>query len=371
MQKVTPKDLFFMRRAIALARRGEGRVHPNPLVGAVLVKAGRIIGEGAHQKFGGLHAEVFAIQKSGQKAKGATLYVTLEPCSHYGKTGPCADLILESGIKKVVIAARDKNPLVNGRGIRKLKKAGVRVVEGVLEKEAAALNRDFNHWVRHKVPYGVIKVAQSLDGKIATKTGESRWITGKEAREFSQTLRASSDAILVGVNTVLKDNPSLSVRNGRKTNGSSKTPFKVVLDSFLRTPLNANIFSNKSKGPVIIAASHRANKNRLSSLRKKAQVLVLPEKKGRVDLRLLFKELARRGIVKVLIEGGGAAIADILDKRLARELYWFVAPKIIGGKNAVHSVAGEGVGSLQKAVALQSASVRPVGKDFLIHGFIS
>lgn len=371
MQEISKKDIFFMRRALALAEKGTGCVHPNPLVGAVLVKAGRVIGEGCHEKFGGPHAEVFAIEASKQDPRGATLYVTLEPCCHYGKTGPCADLILKNGIQRVVIGSRDINPRVNGRGIQKLKKAGVKVVLGVLEKEAISLNRDFNHWMRRQTPYGVVKIAQSLDGKIATKSGESRWITGKEARDLSQTLRAASDAILVGVNTILNDDPLLSVRNGFEKNKNFKMPFKVVLDRSLRTPLNANIFSKKSKGAVILATTSRAKKSRVAAFRKKAQVLVLPEKHGRVDLGRLFKELAKKGIVSVLIEGGGEVVADVVKHGLAQELYAFVAPKIIGGRDAISAVGGEGIASLKRAIPLKSFSVGFAGEDLLLHGFLS
>ncbi len=366
-----PKDILFMQKALELAKRGEGCVHPNPLVGAVIVKHGVVIGQAHHERFGGPHAEARAIQNCRENPKGATLYVTLEPCSHVGKTPPCSDAVIRSGVKRVVIGAKDQNPLVNGRGIRRLKNAGIQVSVGILEKEASDLNADFNRWVRDRMPYAVIKLAQSLDGKIATKTGESRWISGQKARDFSQALRASSDAILVGVNTLLTDDPALNVRNGMEKKKGFKAPFKVVLDSFLRTPLDAKIFSEKTRGPVILATTRRAKKKRLALLRKKAQVLILPGKKGRVDLELLFRELARRGIVRVLVEGGGEVTADILGRKLAQEITWFVAPRIIGGRRAVASVGGEGVGSLKDSVTVHHLTVRPVGGDLLIHGYLS
>lgn len=374
MQKVTrsviPQDILFMRRALKLARRGQGCVHPNPMVGAVLVKDGRIVGEGFHERFGGPHAEVNAIRRSRRTPKGCTLYLTLEPCSHVGKTPPCAELILKSGIKKVVIATKDPNPVVNGRGAQMLKKAGVQVTEGVLTQEARALNRDFSHWVRQRMPYGVVKIAQSLDGKIATRTGESHWISGPEARDVSQTLRAASDAVLVGVRTILQDNPYLSVRNGMEKKNGFRPPVKVILDGALRTPLHANIFSGKSTGGVILAATRRAPKNRIRLLRKKAEVLVLPGRGGRVDLKSLFKELAKRGIVSVLVEGGGETIAEALNRKLAQELYWFVAPKIIGGRGAPASVGGSGIDSLKRSFAVRQMSVRRIGEDLLVHGFL-
>ena len=242
-----------MKRALNLARKGQGFVHPNPLVGAVLVKNNKIIGEGAHERFGGPHAEVNAIRRAAQSPAGATLYITLEPCAHTGKTPPCTDLILKSNIKRVVVGAKDPHPLVSGKGLRILRNKGVRVETGVLEKEAAAMNRDFNYWVRRKVPYVIAKVAQSLDGKIATKRGQSQWITGEEARRYGHGLRAASDAILVGVNTILRDDPRLSVRLGKGRGAINRAPTKVILDSRLRTPLRARIFSKDSPPYIFIA----------------------------------------------------------------------------------------------------------------------
>jgi diaminohydroxyphosphoribosylaminopyrimidine deaminase/5-amino-6-(5-phosphoribosylamino)uracil reductase len=355
------KDILFMKRALVLAARGQGRVHPNPLVGAVVVKNNRVVGEGAHLNFGGPHAEVHAVQVAGAKARGGVLYVTLEPCAHHGKTPPCADFLARQGIQRVVAAAKDPNPLVAGKGFQILRKAGIQVKVGVMEKEALELNKDFNYWVIKKMPYVIVKVAQSLDGKIATRTGESRWITDQEARAFSHGLRAQADAILVGVGTVLADDPLLNVR----APSSKASPIKVVVDSHLRTPPRAKIFS---EGRVILAVTQKAPAHHRRLLEKKAEVLVVKEKRGRVDLGALLKILAARGICRVLVEGGGEVIASLFKERLVQEVYFFIAPKIIGGRDSVHSVSGEGIASLKDAVSLKRWRIKPVGKDLLVHG---
>lgn len=352
-----------MKKALRLAKRGAGRVHPNPLVGAVLVKNGHIIGEGAHEKFGWPHAEVSAI-RAAQGAAGATLYVTLEPCPHTGKTPPCTDLILRVGIKKVVIAAPDPNPLVSGRGISTLRKKGVDVSVGVLEAEALELNKDYNHWVKEKTPYTILKFAQSLDGKIADSSGRSRWISGEDSRALSHGLRGEADAILVGVNTVLKDDPLLSARlaSFRRTQ-----PVKVVLDTHLRTPLNARIFSKASPGAVILATGVKETHPKFKSLRSKAELLRVPLKKGRIDLRSLFRALGRKGITHLLIEGGSEVTADVLAQKLAHEVYCFISPVILGGKSAPGSVGGAGF-DLKKALKLRSVTTQRIGEDLLVRG---
>ncbi len=365
MGKINPKDILLMRQALKCAEKGRGAVHPNPMVGAVLVKEGRVIAEGFHEKFGDPHAEVNAIKNSKVDPRGATLYVTLEPCSHQGKTPPCAEFVIKSGIKKVVIARQDSNPLVSGRGIAALKKAGVEVVLGVLEKESSRLNQDFDFWIRTKIPYVVVKAAQSVDGKIATSSGDSQWITGVEARKLSHQLRLEADAVLVGVNTVLKDDPKLSVRAVR----TKHQPVKIILDSFLKTPPNAKIFSKESPGKVILAVTSKVSRRKIKSFEKKAQVLVVPEKAGRVDFESLLRTLGKDGIVKILVEGGGETIASALESKRVQEAYFFVAPTIIGGRSAVGSVAGNGVGRLSQALHFREWSAKPVGKDLLIHGY--
>ena len=359
------RDAHFMQRAILLAQAGRGRVHPNPLVGAVVVKRDRIIGEGAHERFGQSHAEVNALLSAKEDPKGATLYINLEPCPHFGKTPPCTDLILESKIRRVVIGMQDPNPLVRGRGMKILKRGGVEVVCGVLEREAQELNRDFSHWISHKTPYVIVKAAQSLDGKIATRTGNSQWITGKKSRIFSHELRASADAVLVGVNTLLKDDPRLDTRLA----SIQRYPVKIVLDSFLRTPSSARIFTRKPANQVIIVTTKRAPQKQWPRLERKAEVLLVPEKKkGFIDWNILLKELGRRGIVNLLIEGGGEVIGSAIHEKIVHEIYIFVAPKIIGGRSAASAVGGEGVRILEDATRIRDLKVEEIGQDLLLRG---
>ncbi len=354
-----------MKKAVALARRGIGKVHPNPLVGAVLVKKNHVAGQGFHGSFGAPHAEVNAIQSAkGRGAEGSTLYVTLEPCAHFGKTPPCADFIIRNKIKEVVVGALDPNPLVSSKGIRRLKKAGVRVRTGILKEECEMLNRDFNHWIQKRMPYVIVKVAQSIDGNIATKTGESQWISGEASRRLSQRLRAESDAILVGINTVLQDNPRLSVRHLKKTH----QPVKVILDSRLRISSKAQIFSKASPGPVILAVTRKAGKAKQNLFKGKAEILAVREKNGKIDLRALLSLLAKRGILRVLIEGGGEVIGEAFSEKLVQEIYFFIAPKIIGGSEARRSVAGKGIARLKDAFKIRQLKIERIGEDFLIHG---
>ena len=362
---MTSQDAFFMKRAIVLAQAGRGKAHPNPLVGAVLVRGGKILSEGAHERYGQSHAEVNAIFSSGRDPKGATLYVNLEPCAHFGKTPPCTDLILASKISRVVIGMKDPNPFVAGRGIRILKKAGIRVTLGVLEKEALELNRDYAHWVIHRTPYVLVKAAQSLDGKIATSTGDSQWITEKKSRVFSHELRASSDAILVGVNTILRDDPRLDTRLA----SIQRYPVKIVLDSFLRTPSSARLFSKTSRDRVLLVTTQRAAQKQWTRLERKAEVLLVPEKKkGFIDWKFLLKELGERGIVNLLVEGGGEVIGSAIREKIVHEMVVFVAPKIIGGKSSVSSVGGEGAQFLKEAANLHDLRAEPIGRDLLIRG---
>ncbi len=351
-----------MRRALELARSASARVHPNPYVGAVVVKNGRVLGEGRHEKFGAAHAEAAALRQAGKLARGATLYVTLEPCSHFGKTPPCADLIVSCGVSRVVVAAHDPNPLVSGKGVRKLRAAGLHVDEGVLADEAAAMNQDFNHWIVNKTPYAALKSAQSLDGRIATRSGDSKWITGGEARYFAHSLRSSADAVLVGVNTVLADDPRLDAR----LPGNQRHPIKVVVDSSLRTPVHAKLFGGTA--PVILAVTKKAAASRIARFKGKAAVIVVKEKAGRVDLKALFYELGARGVVRVLVEGGGEIAAAALEQDLIHETYTFIAPKIIGGRGAVPAVGGKGVASVKEAIAVKDTEVMRLGEDLLLWG---
>ena len=350
-----------MQEALNLAKKGLGRTAPNPCVGAVLVKEGRVVGRGFHERAGRNHAEISAIENAGTKARGATLYVTLEPCSTFGKTPPCVPAIVQAGIRRVVIGASDPNPQNASRGIRLLSRKRIATVTGILKNDAENLNRAFKTWIEKERPYVTVKVAQSIDGKIATSARKSQWITSKASRQRVQELRSQVDAILVGIGTVLLDDPRLNVRG---TKGSS--PLKVVVDSTLRIPQNARLF--KTKGKVLIATTKKSSSLKRKRLSKKAEVLVLDSDRGKVSVKSLLEALARRGVLHVLAEGGGEMIASLVEAGLCDEAYVFVAPKIIGGRDAVTSVEGRGILDLKKAVSLKNTTVQKIGNDFLIHG---
>ena len=352
-----------MNIAIKLALRAQGLTSPNPLVGALVLKNGKIIGKGYHKKFGGPHAEVFALNQAGNNAKGATLYVTLEPCFHIGKTPPCLDRILESGIKKVVIGMKDPNPVNNGKSIRRLRALGIDTEVGVLREELEKITEPFIKYITKKIPFVTVKSAQSLDAKIATKTGDSKWITSDATRRYSHRLRKFYDAILIGINTVLKDNPRL-------TNPYSKEqPLKVIVDSSLKIPLKAKVLSDPSK--LIIAVNSIKNKRKYNLLHKMGvRILELPDKDGRVDLRLLFKNLAKMQIANVLVEGGGTLLGSLFDDKLVDKVMFFVAPKIIGGKDAISSVGGCGNKNIAGAVELQDIQIKKINRDLLIEAYV-
>ncbi|MEW5897801.1 MAG: bifunctional diaminohydroxyphosphoribosylaminopyrimidine deaminase/5-amino-6-(5-phosphoribosylamino)uracil reductase RibD [Bacillota bacterium] len=358
-----------MRLALELAKKAEGFTSPNPLVGAVLVKDGEIVGTGCHARAGSPHAEIMALREAGEKAQGATLYVNLEPCCHHGRTGPCTEAVIAAKIRKVVVAMADPNPLVAGKGIARLRQAGVEVAVGVLEAEAGRLNEVFSKYITTGLPFVVLKAAMSLDGKIATRRGESRWITSEQARIFGHRLRHRYDAILAGVGTVLADNPSLTAR---LPEGGGRDPVRVVLDSSARTPPGAKIINQASPAHTLIAATPKAPAARVAALKEAgAEVLVLPpDEKGRVNLPLLMKELAGREITSVLIEGGAEVHASALNAGIVDKVAWFIAPRIIGGKEAPGPVGGLGAGRLDEAVPLRNVSVQRIGEDIYIEGYV-
>ena len=365
------RDESFMRLALELAAKGRGRTRPNPMVGAVLVKKGRIVGQDFHRRAGQPHAEVLALRQAGTKARGATLYVSLEPCAHTGRTPPCTEAITAAGVNRVVAAMVDPNRLNRGRGLRRLRAQGIKTEVGVLEKEARALNEIFITRMTRSRPFVTVKVAQSLDGKIATRAGGSRWISGPAAREWVHRLRAQVDAILVGIQTVLKDDPRLTVRLGSRggeeaTNGR-RPPIKIVLDSRLRTPVSARIFSSGSS--VILATTNGAPRGRQQALeRAGAQILRLPSRNGLVDFKTLLKELSKREISHLLVEGGGQVIASAFEAGAVDRVACVIAPMVIGGKEAPTSVEGIGIPSLDRAVRLRNVKIRRLGPDFLVTG---
>lgn len=350
-EKESKRDEAFMRQTFALARRGVSWTNPNPMVGAILVKRGRVLGRGHHTRYGARHAEVEAMLSVGGNVVGSTLYVNLEPCSHHGKTPPCSDAIIRAGIRRVVCATLDPNKKVHGRGVRALRRHGIEVVSGVLERQARELNETFFAFHEKKRPFVTIKFASSLDGKIATRTGDSKWITNVEARNEARRLREQSQAILVGVNTVLRDNPDLGARRRGK-----KDPLRIIIDSALRTPLSARVFRDTN---VLVATSTKAPKRKIAELAEKG--IDVLEFTKRIDVKELLRRLYKRGIVSVLVEGGGDTIGSFVDARLVDKLHIFYAPMIIGGESAVHAVAGDGVATVASAFKLSRVTTKSIG----------
>jgi len=364
---MNPFDEKYMRMALHLAEKARGRTNPNPMVGAVVVKGGKVISRGYHRKAGELHAEAIALKKAGKAAKGATLYVTLEPCSHTDKrTPPCTPLVLQSGVKRVVVAMIDPNPRVSGRGIKTLRKSGIEVVTGVLEADAKKLNEAFMKYITTGMPFVTLKIAQTLDGRIATAAGESKWITGEKAREEGRRLRDINDAILVGINTVLKDDPSLTtrIRGGRD-------PIRVIVDSKLRTPLTAKVITQKSSAKTFIATLDTMSKDNLVKLLDiGAEILLARGSKGRVDLTYLMKMLGSFGITSVLIEGGAEVNASALKSGIVDKVVLFIAPMLMTGRDSLCSIGGTSPMKLAQSIGLSDMQVRIVGQDLMIEGYV-
>jgi diaminohydroxyphosphoribosylaminopyrimidine deaminase / 5-amino-6-(5-phosphoribosylamino)uracil reductase len=371
-------DTQFMRLALRLARRGYSATSPNPMVGAVLVKGGKIIGRGWHRRAGLPHAEIEALrdaQKRGHKLRGATLYVTLEPCCTHGRTPPCTDAVIAAGIKKVVVGATDPNPKHSGRAFKILRGAEIKVVHGILADECARLNEAFNHWIVRRTPFVTVKAAMTLDGKIATAGGESKWITGEKARAIGVNLRRGADAILVGVNTILADDPSLTARKQMADGGwrMEKPVRRIILDSLARTPLNAKVVTDEFAARTTIVVSGRAPKNRMERLAEKVNVIVAPAKmaesgkrKAEIDLSWLLKKIGAEKVASLLIEGGGEVNASFLLGGLAQRVAFFYAPKILGGRDSRKAVAGDGVKSLAAAISLREVTWKKIGEDLMM-----
>jgi diaminohydroxyphosphoribosylaminopyrimidine deaminase / 5-amino-6-(5-phosphoribosylamino)uracil reductase len=369
MGDVSVSHEAYMRQALRLAERGRGRTSPNPLVGAVIVKAGKIVGSGFHRKAGEPHAEVNAISAAGARARGAALYVNLEPCCHRTKrTPPCTEAIIKSGVRKVVLSMRDPNPKVNGRGIKILRSAGISIVEGILEDNARTINEIYIKYIKKRVPFVILKAAMTLDGKIALGNTLSRWITGEQARRIAHRLRNQVDAVLVGIRTVLADNPRLTTRLSGKR---GKDPHRIVLDSRLRIPLNARVLSQSSSATTFIATTRKAPRGKIRKLHDKgAVVLVLPDQNNRVNLKSLMKELGRRGMTSLMIEGGAEVNASALQSGLVDKLIWFVAPKLMGGKEALGVIGGKSPEKLKETLSVRYVRCRKVGDDLMIEGYL-
>ncbi|NMB33702.1 MAG: bifunctional diaminohydroxyphosphoribosylaminopyrimidine deaminase/5-amino-6-(5-phosphoribosylamino)uracil reductase RibD [Clostridium sp.] len=358
-----------MKRAIRLAQKGWGRTNPNPLVGAVLVKGGKVISEGFHRALGEEHAEIDALKNLKQDAAGSTLYVNLEPCSHYGRTPPCSEAIIDSGIKRVVIGMVDPNPKVSGQGIGRIKSAGIEVKVGVLEKEAQVLNEIFINYITQKTPFVIMKSATTIDGKIATYLGDSKWVTGKEARNYVHVIRDRVAAIMVGSKTVLKDNPYLTTRRADR---DGRDPIRIIVDSKGILPLGSNVIGPKPDGRVILATTVGIQKDKEEILTQRGvKIIKTGGDDGYVDLNGLMARLHNLGIDSILLEGGGILNGSAIEAGIVNKVMYFIAPKIAGGKDAPTSVEGSGVDKMIEAIKLRDISTRLFGEDILIEGYIS
>jgi len=355
-----------MQRALGLAKKGMGTTSPNPIVGCILVKNGEIVGEGFHRKAGEAHAEIIALESAGQRAKGAELYLTLEPCSHYGKTPPCVEAIIKAGVERVVIAMQDLNPLVAGQGIKKLKEQGIDVTVGVMEEEAKKLNEVFIKYITTKKPFVIGKIAQSLDGKIALSTGESKWITGEPARVKVHELRNWYDAVMVGIGTVLADDPFLTCRLPGKRN----TKTRIIVDSTAKIPLDARIFEN-GNGRIILATTDMADKKKIKALRsRELDVIETNAKDGKVDLVQLFDILGNMGITSVLVEGGSRLLTSLIRENLIDKLLIFLAP-IFLGESGLSSVGDLFIDELKKAPRFKFQSIKQAGNDLMLEAYFA
>lgn len=358
-------DERFMRRAIELAAAQQGFVEPNPMVGCVLVKNGRMIAEGAHQRFGGPHAEVEALRAAGRAARGATAYVNLEPCSHQGKTPPCADALIRAGVARVVAAMRDPFPLVQGRGFDKLRAAGIRLDVGMLAGVAADLNAPFLKRIQQNRPWVILKWAQSLDGRIATRSGDSKWISDEACRAHAHEVRGRVDAIIVGVETLLRDNPLLTCRDAP----ARRIARRIVLDTSLRTPPNCALARTaRDIETWVVCGDISRNRARAAALRRKGvHVESLPNTNNRVDIEALLDLLGKHGATNVLVEGGGRVIGGFFEKQLGDEIHAYIAPLLIGGDRAPGPLRGRGVMTIHEGLRLPSGyALRPLGDGWLL-----
>lgn len=357
-------DEKYMRLAMQLAGNAIGRTSPNPLVGAVIVKDNRVVGCGWHRKAGTPHAEVHALNQAGELAQGADVYVTLEPCAHYGKTPPCAKALVEAKVKNVYGGLLDVNPKVAGKGFKILEDAGIHVEYGFLQDELRKQNEVFFKWIEHKKPFIVLKAAMTLDGKIAIATGQSKWITNETSRAYGYKLRDIYDGIMVGINTVIEDNPMLTARVD-----GGKNPIRIVVDSSLKIDINANVVQDKS-AKTIIATTDKADKDKILKLQAQdVDVIVVDkDKNDKVDIEKLLDILGQQNICSILVEGGATLSGSFVAKKLVDKVYFFIAPKIVGGKEAKTPVAGTGILNLQEALALKDIQIEKLEEDILIIG---
>jgi len=362
------RDFGYMHMAYSLAEKAVGRVSPNPYVGAVAVRRGVIVGTGYHAGPGKPHAEVVALAQAGRRAEGATVYITLEPCVHWGRTPPCVDSLIQARLKRVVISDLDANPLVFKRGVRRLKQEGLPVECGLLSEKNRRLNEIYIKYITRKTPFVAVKSAISLDGRLATRTFDSRWISSAETREYVHLLRGEYDALMVGINTVLRDDPQLTIRHPR---WKDKPLTRVVVDSRLRFPLEAKMLKTQDRGNIIVFTRPEASRRKAAALEKKGvRVVPVPGKGPRVDLRAVLARLADTEIAALLVEGGGTLVSSLFQARLADKVFLALSPKLIGGSTAPAFIAGAGVPRLSEALSLKDTRVFSLGSDIIVEGYI-
>jgi len=368
MNDFSLSDTLYMQEALKLARKGLGQTSPNPMVGAVVVRDNEIVGRGWHPGAGQPHAEIFALKEAGELALDSELFVTLEPCNHQGKTPPCTEAIIRAGVRRVVIGTKDPNPAVTGRGAERLESSGIRVTTGLLEEECRRLNEAWNKYITTGLPFVTLKAAASLDGRIATRTGHSQWITNEKSRAYVHQLRAAHDAILIGIGTLLKDNPRLTARRpGRET----VRPYRIVLDSLLRTPLDFNIFGDDGRKKMLLATRQHDEKKLAPYREKVKEILILPTNDlGQIDFPALMQELANRHITSVLIEGGSEINGSALDNRIIDKICFFYAPILVGGRGSLGMISGTGVETITKALPVRSLTIRHFDDDLCLEGYI-
>jgi diaminohydroxyphosphoribosylaminopyrimidine deaminase/5-amino-6-(5-phosphoribosylamino)uracil reductase len=358
----------YMLRTLELAVEARGRTSPNPMVGAVVVRGDRVVGEGYHRMAGGLHAEAQALGEAGGEARGADLYVNLEPCSHFGRTPPCTESIIEAGVARVFAAIEDPNPLVAGKGAKRLRRAGISVRFGLAVDEATRLNEAFLKFIRTGLPFVFIKSAMTLDGKTATRTGDSRWVSGEESRALVHGMRDGVDAVMVGIGTVIADDPRLTTRLPR---GEGRNPHRIVIDPLLRIPLEARVLSPAGESRTIVVTTGRAPKDRIGKLESLGAEVMVMEGEGRIiDLSRLMRKIGERKVTSVMIEGGAEVTASALSSGIVDKVVCFIAPKIVGGREAPTTVGGKGAGLMSDALELREVRYRPVGEDIMAEGYL-
>jgi diaminohydroxyphosphoribosylaminopyrimidine deaminase / 5-amino-6-(5-phosphoribosylamino)uracil reductase len=354
-----------MRRALRLAAKAKGRTSPNPMVGAVLVRGGRVVGEGYHTRAGEPHAEIVALSNAKERARGSTLYLNLEPCAHQGRTPPCAPVVARSGVKRAVIGMEDPNPRVKGKGIRALERAGVKVRLGVMEEECRRLNEAFCKHITTGLPFVILKAAATLDGKIATRNGDSKWISSEASRRLVHRLRNEVDGIIVGIGTILKDNPLLTARIP-----GGKDPYRIILDAHLGTPESAQVIGTLPSKTILITTEKAPREKVKRLLERGVQVWSLGSVGGKVDLKMCLAKLGEMGMMSLLVEGGSRIYGSFLDEGLADKLILFLAPRLMGDAQALSIFGGRGVGRLQEAALLKDMRLKRVGGDVVIEGYI-